>query len=153
MSTERVLIQRGISKALITVLKDLTQKIQASTQPDASISPLFCTAAAEKVISLISDAKARGGNVLVGDITHTGAVVQPHIVLGIEPGWPLWEQESFGPVFGIKIADTEAELVQLANQTDYSLTAAVWTTDMGRGLRVARGIRAGGWCLFSVFFC
>lgn len=76
-------------------------------------------------------------------MTHDGAFVKPHIVVGVEPGWPLWEQESFGPVFGVKIADSEEELVALANDTNYSLTSAVWTRDIAKGMRVGRKIYCG----------
>ena len=143
MSSERVIVQRGISNALIAALTTLAGKIHAGTQSTAQIAPLFSQASAKNIISLVTDAHARGADVLLGDLSHDGAVVQPHILLGVEPGWPLWERETFGPVFVIKVADTEDELVELANQTDYSLTGAVWTRDVEKGLKIARRIHAG----------
>ncbi|KAF8483255.1 aldehyde dehydrogenase [Gautieria morchelliformis] len=143
MSSERIIVQRGVSKALIAALTTIAQKIHAGTQPSSHIAPLFSSASASNVVSLLSDARTRGAEVLVGDVSHNGAVVQPHILLGVEPGWPLWEKETFGPVFAIKIADTEDELVDLANQTNYSLVGTVWTRDVEKGMKIARRLYAG----------
>jgi acyl-CoA reductase-like NAD-dependent aldehyde dehydrogenase len=152
MSNERVIVQRTVSEPLIAALTTLAKKITAGTSPSSHIAPLISPASASKVLSLLTDAQSRGARVLVGDLAHNGAILQPHIMLGIEPGWPMWERETFGPVFGIKIVDTEEEAVELANNTDFSLMGAVWTKDIERGLRVARRIRAGErtCCLYTL---
>lgn len=144
MSNERVIVQRRASDALLEALTRLGQKIRAGpTEQKPHIPALINEGSAKRVISLINDAKTRGANVILGDLSRTGAFVSPHIVLGVEPGWPLWEQESFGPVFGIKIVDTVDEAIELANMTDYSLMGAVWTRDIEKGLKISRRIRAG----------
>lgn len=143
MSTERVIVQRGASEALIEALTNIGQKIRSGSTSDAHIPPLVAEGSAERVIHLVNDAKARGGKLILGDLQNQQAYIKPHIVVGVEPGWPLWDQESFGPVFGIKVVDTEEEAVELANNTDYSLMGGVWTNDIEKGLRVARQVRAG----------
>ncbi|KAF8520727.1 aldehyde dehydrogenase [Hysterangium stoloniferum] len=143
VSTERVIVQREISEALIKTLTTLAQKVHAGSDKSAHIPPLITSGSAARVVSMLKDAKERGAEVIVGDLTHKGAVLQPHILLGVEPGWPMWDRETFGPVFGIKIVDTEEEAVTLANATDYSLMGAVWTRDIEKGLKIARRIRAG----------
>ncbi|KAF8520725.1 aldehyde dehydrogenase [Hysterangium stoloniferum] len=142
MSTERVIVQREISDALIKALTTLAQKVHAGPDKSSHIPPLVTPGSAARVVSMLNDAKERGAEVIVGDLTHKGAVLQPHILLGVEPGWPMWDRETFGPVFGIKIVDTEEEAVTLANATDYSLMGAVWTRDIEKGLKIARRIRA-----------
>ena len=143
MSTERVIVQRSISEPLIKALTSLTEKIRAGTCSTSHIAPVVTPASAANILSLITDAHSRGASVLVGDLSRTDAVIQPHILLNVEPGWPLWERESFGPVCAIKIAETEDEAVTLANCTEYTLMGAVWTKDVARGLTVARKIHAG----------
>ena len=143
MSGQRVIVQRGVSAALISAVTTLTAKIRAGTQSTAHIGPLISPASAKNAAALITDAHARGAEVLVGDLSHDGATLTPHVLLGVEPSYPLWEQESFGPVLIIKVVDTEEELVELANQTEYSLTSAVWTRDMDKGLKISRRINAG----------
>ncbi|KIJ38758.1 hypothetical protein M422DRAFT_176140 [Sphaerobolus stellatus SS14] len=143
MSTERVIVQSGVSKELIEAVTSLARNIRVATDSGNHIPALTSKEFVPKVLSLLQDAKDRGGEVLVGDLTAHGAHLKPHIILGVEPGWPLWEQESFGPVFVIKVVETEEEAVKMANETDYSLTAAIWTGNMAKGLTLARQIRSG----------
>jgi len=142
VSTERVIVQREISRAFSKALVDVARELHAGNSPTSELSPLVDARSAERVLSLITDAESRGASVLVGDVTRQGAVLQPHILLGVEPGWPIWEEETFGPVFGLKIVDTEEEAVDLANESPYTLSGAVWTRDMDKGLKMARRIRA-----------
>jgi betaine-aldehyde dehydrogenase len=53
------------------------------------------------------------------------------------------KEEVFGPVVGIMPFDTEAEAIALANDTPYGLSGSLWTRDIGRALRVARGVKTG----------
>ena len=98
MSTERVIVQRGVSEALISELTALTKKLKAGPNgSDANISGVFSEASAERIVRLVRDAQSAGAKVLVGDLDRKGTYVQPHIVLGYKPGMSIWEQETFGP--------------------------------------------------------
>lgn len=143
MSTERVIVQRGISELLIQTLKTTVQKIHTGAERTAKIPPLISPSSADRVISLIKDSQSRGAQLIAGDLQREGSIVKPHILLGGEPGWPVWDRESFGPMFLIKIVDTEDEAIELANETDYSLMGAIWTRDIQKGLTLGRKIRAG----------
>lgn len=125
-------------------------------------------AIAENVVEMMREAKAEGAEVLTGDLAREGAVVQPHILLGVKPGMRAWNQESFGPgalssiimngvtnnkftchvfthwlVIMVNVVDTVEEAIELANATNYSLNGAVWTRDINLGLDVGFKIRAG----------
>ncbi|KAJ7698589.1 Aldehyde/histidinol dehydrogenase [Mycena rosella] len=147
MSTERVIVQRGAAEALIAQIKSLAASLTAGdlkTDPkSAKLGPLFTEASAENVVSMIAEAKAAGAEVLLGDLARQGAVVKPHLVKGVKPGMRLWERESFGPVIAFAVVDTPEEAVELANASDYSLTASLWTSDMYLAQRIAPLIRAG----------
>ncbi|GJJ12299.1 hypothetical protein Clacol_006540 [Clathrus columnatus] len=143
MSTERVIVQRNISDSLIQTLKTMVKKIHAGTDSSSKIPPLISQGSAERIISLLKDSQERGAEVIVGDLKREGSIIKPHILLGGEPGWPVWDRESFGPMFLVKIVDTEEEAIDLANTTDYSLMGAIWTRDIQKGLRLGRRIRAG----------
>lgn len=99
MSTERVIVQREVSKPLIEVLTKLCSKMKAGdiSDPDIQLPCLFCDSHAENVVSMIKEAQDDGAAVLVGDVSSEGAVVQPHLLLGVKPGMRAWEKESFGP--------------------------------------------------------
>jgi acyl-CoA reductase-like NAD-dependent aldehyde dehydrogenase len=54
-----------------------------------------------------------------------------------------WREEIFGPVLSVLRFDDEADAIRLANDTEYGLSGSIWTGDLGRGIRVARGVEAG----------
>jgi acyl-CoA reductase-like NAD-dependent aldehyde dehydrogenase len=56
---------------------------------------------------------------------------------------PVWRAEIFGPVVAVLPFDDEAEAVAMANDTAYGLSGSIWTRDVGRAVRVARGVEAG----------
>ncbi|KAJ6530249.1 Aldehyde/histidinol dehydrogenase [Mycena capillaripes] len=147
MSTERVIVQRGASEALIAQIKSLCASLTAgdlqASSKSAKLGPLFTEGSADNVISMISEAQAEGAEVLLGDLGRQRAVVRPHLIKGVKPGMRLWDRESFGPVIAFAVVDTPEEAVELANASDYSLSASLWTSDMYLAQRIAPLIRAG----------
>lgn len=100
MSTERVIVQRGIAEALMDKVEALTGALKAGdVQNDATarLSALFTETSAEAFLSLLKDAKDHGAEVFLGDLTRSGNVVQPHLVRNVKPGIGIWDKESFGP--------------------------------------------------------
>jgi len=145
MSTERVIVQRSVSKALISAVSALSQGLKAGdpTDPTVKLPPLFSEASAANVLDMIREAKEAGADLVFGNLQREGSVVQPHLLTGVKPGMTIWDKESFGPVLGFAVVDTVDEAVELANATSYSLTASLWTTNVHSALEVAPRIRAG----------
>ncbi|KAI0919057.1 hypothetical protein AcW1_003468 [Taiwanofungus camphoratus] len=142
MSTERVIVQRKVAPALTSALTMHFSKMKAGG-PEKTLSALFTQTSAENLVSMLNEAIQLGAKLLLGDGKNEGAVVQPHIVTGVKPGMRLWERESFGPVIVLAEVDTIDEVIDLANDTEYSLTAAVWTKDINAAMDVAMRIRSG----------
>jgi acyl-CoA reductase-like NAD-dependent aldehyde dehydrogenase len=84
---------------------------------------------------------AAGGQRVMGDTG--GYYVQPTVFDGVSNGMKIAREEIFGPVMGIIRFKTEAEAVQLANNSSYGLQASVWSDNINRAHRVARALRAG----------
>ncbi|KIJ48004.1 hypothetical protein M422DRAFT_163108, partial [Sphaerobolus stellatus SS14] len=80
VSTERGIIQSGVSKELIEAVTSLAKNIRVGNDGDNHIPALTSKEFVLKVLSLVQDAKDRGGEVLVGDLTAHGAHVKPHII-------------------------------------------------------------------------
>ena len=103
MSTERVIVQREISQSLITAVTDITTKLTtgdpntSSTPEKINIGPVFNESHAKGILNLLKDAKEHGAEVLLGDLAADGAIVKPHLLLGVKPGMAAWDRESFGP--------------------------------------------------------
>ncbi|TDL24450.1 ALDH-like protein [Rickenella mellea] len=146
MSTERVIVQRGAAATLQSELLKLFRNVKAgdpTRDPSAQLSCLINEASAVNVVKMVEEAKSSGAQVLLGDIRREGARVQPHILTGVNPGMRAWDRESFGPVVVISVVDTVDEAIELANASEYSLTASVWASDRYKGVEVANQIRAG----------
>jgi betaine-aldehyde dehydrogenase len=84
------------------------------------------------------------------DVAFTGSApdndgfwVPPTVVATEDPSAPIWREEVFGPVVAVMPFDDEADAVAKANDTEYGLSGSIFTSDLGRGLRVARAVEAG----------
>lgn len=100
MSTERVIVQKGAAQALISRMTELSKTLKAGdpfSDSSVKLSCLFSEGSAENVVSMIKEAKREGAEVIVGDMSRTGAVVQPHLIKDVKPGMRMWDRESFGP--------------------------------------------------------
>jgi succinate-semialdehyde dehydrogenase / glutarate-semialdehyde dehydrogenase len=91
---------------------------------------------------------AKGAKLLVGGEVPPGkgSFYPPTVLTGVKPGMPAYDEELFGPVAAIMAASDEADAVRIANDSIFGLGAAVFTSDITRGERVARELDAG--CTF-----
>ena len=144
MSTERIIVVDTVADAFAAKYRDKVATM-AVGDPRAGNTPLGAVVAAKTVahvVSLVDDALAAGAEQLTGGAAD-GVLMPAHVIDRVTPAMRLFRDESFGPVVGIIRARDEAHAIELANDTDYGLSAAVFTRDTARGLRVARQIRSG----------
>ncbi|CCM00836.1 uncharacterized protein FIBRA_02878 [Fibroporia radiculosa] len=142
MSTERVIVQRKVAASLTKALVEEFSKLKAGG-PEEPLPAQFTEGCADNIVSMLRDARDNGAKFLLGDGTRKAAVVQPHIVTDVKPGTRLWERESFGPVTIITEVDTVDEAVEMANASEYTLVASLWTKDVHKAMDVGMRIRAG----------
>jgi acyl-CoA reductase-like NAD-dependent aldehyde dehydrogenase len=144
MSTERIIVVDSIADAFV---EKFAAKVGAMPvgDPREGKTPLGAVVdqkTVDHVKGLIADALGAGAVQVNGNDSH-GVLMPAHVIDKVTPEMKLFRDESFGPVVGIVRARDEAHAIELANDTEYGLSAAVFTRDTARGLRVARQIKSG----------
>ena len=145
MSTERIIVVDAVADDFAARFK---AKVGTMTtgDPREGSAPLGAVVDRKTVThceSLIQDALAKGASKLVGGETTDNVLMPAHVIDRVTPDMKLFREESFGPVVAVIRAKDEADAIALANDTEYGLSAAVFTRDTARGLRVARQIKSG----------
>ncbi|RXZ32288.1 aldehyde dehydrogenase [Sphingomonas desiccabilis] len=144
MSTERIIVVEAVADAFAEKFAAKVGTMPVG-DPRAGKTPLGAVVDAKTVDcvrGLIEDALANGARQLIGGDAD-GVLMPAHVIDHVTPDMRLFRDESFGPVVGIVRARDEAHAIELANDTEYGLSAAVFTRDTARGLRVAREIKSG----------
>ena len=148
MSTERIIVVDAVADAFAAKFqaKVATMAVGDPREGKTPLGAVVDTKTVAHVQSLIADALAAGATQLNGGdvLNEGGGVLMPaHVIDGVTPEMKLFRDESFGPVVGIVRARDEAHAITLANDTEYGLSASVFTRDTARGLNVARQIQSG----------
>lgn len=143
----RFLVQSGIYEEFADKLAARVQKLQVGAGTEAGVTqgPLINAEGLAKVQSHVADAIALGARVLCGGAPHArgGNFYQPTVLANVTPTMKVAREETFGPVAPIFRFDTEAEAVQLANDTEFGLAAYFYSRDVGRCWRVGEALEYG----------
>ena len=136
----RLLIQDSVYDRFATKLADAVKKLKPApgTEPGATQGPLIDDRAVHKVEQNISDATAKGAKVLLG-----GRFFEPTILTNVTPAMAVAREETFGPVAPLFRFRSEADAIQLANDTEFGLAAYFYGRDIGRIWRVAEALEYG----------
>ena len=144
MSTERIIVVDQVADEFVARFQTKVATL-AVGDPREGRTPLGAVVDARTVThvrGLINAALTMGAAQVNGGET-TGVLMPAHVVDHVTPAMALFREESFGPVVGVIRARNESHAIELANDTEYGLSAAVFTRDAARGLRVARQIKSG----------
>jgi aldehyde dehydrogenase (NAD+) len=144
MSINRIIVDQSVYEDFVHQFRDRVRQLKYGdpNQPDTMVGPIINRAQMDHLRKHIDEARAAGiPEVLGGD--PDGQVLPPHVFRDVDNTHPIARDELFGPVAPILCARGDEDALRIANSTEYGLSSSVFTRDLERGARFARGIEAG----------
>ncbi len=144
MSTERAVVDRKVADEFVA---KLAKKASTLSVGDPHVGKTILGAVVDpssvaRLRELLNDATSKGAKVLAGGVIE-GALMHATVIDGVTPEMRLYGEESFGPIVVVLRASGDGDAVRIANDTEYGLSASVFSRDLARGLAVARRIDSG----------
>ena len=143
----RLLVQSGVYDAFVEKLIVATKKLRVGAGLDGPTEqgPLIDDKAVAKVEEHIADALAKGATLVLGGHRHAlgGTFFEPTILTNVTTAMQVARDETFGPVAPIFRFETEAEAIQMANDTEFGLASYFYTRDLARSWRVSEALEYG----------
>lgn len=147
-SIERLYVHESVHDAFLEKLVQEAKALQLGDplDPETTLGPLVKESAAEHVRGQVAEAIAAGGRSLVAPEDFPadgGAYLAPQIVVDVDHSMRLMHEESFGPVVGVMKVRSDDEAIELMNDSDFGLTAAIWTADVEAAKNLGDRIETG----------
>lgn len=145
IGAQRILVHRDLHDRFVADFIAATERLSTGDpQLEATdVGPMISLQAATDARAKILEAVSAGATLLTGG-DQSGSMLTPAVLTAVPRTCRLWEEEAFAPIVIVEPFDTEEAAVAAANDGEYALQAGVFTADLGRALRVADAIEAGG---------
>jgi len=156
-SVERLYVEESIVNEFTNLIVEKTKKLRQDSGDKETTD--VAAMSSERQIKIVEDHvesfRQEGAKILTGgkrNAQFKGAFYEPTVISNATNEMRGMREETFGPTLPIAIFKTEEEAVRLANDSDFGLTASVWTRDLRKGKRVAEKILAGTVCVNEVLY-
>ena len=158
LSVERCYVHRRLYDKFLTACVEKTKKLRVGNglERGTDVGPMINERQLKVVEGHVDDAEARGARVLIGGarLPALGAnFFAPTVLADVTHEMRIMREETFGPVLPVDVFDSDEEAVELANDSEFGLSASIWTRDGARGERLARRIQAGTVMVNDVISC
>jgi len=143
-AAERILVHEGVKDAFVAALLERTQALRVGDplDEDTDMGPMCTPEVVERTREHLDDAVAKGARIVHGG-AHEGQFFEPTIVDGVTSDMRIAQEETFGPVAPIMSFTTLDEALSIANETQYGLTASIFTRSLHDAWRAAEELRHG----------
>jgi acyl-CoA reductase-like NAD-dependent aldehyde dehydrogenase len=149
---ERIYVHADVFDRFVSGYADLTRQYRLGNPLDPAINlgPLVRTSAADLVRAQIADACNRGAQTLIDTATFPAdkpgtPYLAPQVLIDVDHSMRVMTEESFGPVVGIMKVASDAEAIRFMNDSDYGLTASIWTSDEAAAIAIGDRVDTGTW--------
>jgi succinate-semialdehyde dehydrogenase len=148
LAAKRFILEAPIAEEFTQKFVQAARAIQVGNplDPATTIGPMARTDLRDELHDQVMRTVGQGATVLVGGnkVDGPGNFYQPTVLGGVKPGMTAFQEELFGPVAAVTVADSAEHAVELANASDYGLGGNLWTADTNRAKEFARRLETGG---------
>lgn len=147
----RLVVHRAVAEPLVDALVEQVAALRVGpgNDPETDIGPLVSAAQRDRVLAMYQKAISEGAQPVIGGgaaspaLAPGGFFVEPTVFVGTDNEMSINREEIFGPAVAVIEVSDDEEAVEVANDTEFGLAAAVWTRDGARAHRIARRLQAG----------
>ncbi|MCL5965441.1 MAG: aldehyde dehydrogenase family protein, partial [Deinococcus sp.] len=149
---ERIYVHRDVYDPFVQGFAELTRqyKLGNPLDPETTLGPMVRTSAAEFVRGQVAEAVGQGARALIDPKLFPAnkdgtPYLAPQVLVNVNHSMRVMTEETFGPVVGIMPVSSDEEAIRLMNDSQYGLTAAIWTSDADAALGIGDQIETGTW--------
>ena len=148
LSVERLFVESAIAEKFLALVVQKTQKLRVGpgSDPATDIGPLIRPQQVQRMQALIDDAVNLGAKTLCGGSARRDLgpnFFAPTVISGVNQSMKLFQEETFGPILAIQIVKNEEEAIARCNDSEFALSASIFTSSSARGETIARRLKAG----------
>lgn len=148
LAAKRFILERPIAEAFIEQFVAAARRVKAGDplDPASTIGPMARADLRDELHRQVERTIEAGATLLLGGrkVEGAGNYYEPTVLADVAPGMAAFDEETFGPVAAITVADDAEHAIELANTSDYGLGGSLWTNDVARAQRIARRLETGG---------
>jgi len=149
---QRIYVHERLYDDFVAGAVELTRRyvLGDPTSPETTLGPVVRVAAADEIRRQVAASVASGAVAAIDEREFPRSAagtpyLAPQLLLGVDHGMPVMNEEIFGPVAGVMKVSGDEEAIRLMNDSDFGLTASVWTADEGAALSIGDRIQTGTW--------
>jgi acyl-CoA reductase-like NAD-dependent aldehyde dehydrogenase len=149
IASKRFIVTKKVADEFIEKFVQKTEKLKVGDplSDDTDIGPIVNSKGLENIDSVVKDSVRAGAELLTGGeqikVKNKGYFYKPTVFKNISPTMHIAQEEVFGPVAPIMVADDEMQAIKLANDTQYGLGASIWTEDLDKAEKLSRMVQSG----------